>query len=158
MEMNKLSEKISVENVDSLDHIFEDDDFMTEYTLKKLEKAFEVHEYKDETELIKLTVTKTMIIHFYEPSYKTCKSINEALKKLTKKFPGVHFGFISVYDCPLMVESLKIQTLPFLGFFKEGYFVDELIGFEKLDKSKKTGILNVDELENYIKNSIISKN
>jgi len=138
------------------DCVFEDDEFMKEYIQKRINKAFEVQEYKDESELIKLTVSKTMIIHFYEPSYKTCKTINAAFKTLTRKFPNIQFGFINVYDCPLMVESLKIRTLPFIGFFKDGYFVDELVGFEGLDKSKKTGILNVEELENYIKKSKIS--
>lgn len=135
----------------------DDDDFIKDYTLRQLNKSIELKEYTNENELIKLTTTETMIIHFCEPSYKTCKAMNTGLQKCSLKFKNIRFGYINVYNCPLMAQSLEIQTLPFVGFFKQGFLIDELTGFEKLKKSNLTGILDIIELEKYIEAHAILK-
>ena len=81
--------------------------------------------------------------------------MSKALGIMAIKFPQIKFMSIKVQNCPKMCKSLGITTLPYLGFFKDGYFIDKLIGFEKLGNK---GYFEIDDLENYIKNSKILKN
>lgn len=135
------------------DSDFSDDEFMKDYTQKLFKEYSNFREYTDEDELINLTTTKTLLVHFYSPSFPKCLKMIEALKELSKKYPKLIFACISVEKCPKMCASLKIRVLPFLGFFKDGYFIDQLVGFEKIGNSER---LDIRKLEEYIKTSEIS--
>lgn len=137
---------------DNFESEFVDDEFMRKYTEKQLKRYSNFQEYTDEAALIKLTTTETLIIHFYSQKFPKCTLMNKALACIAPKFPTVKFGCINVEKCPTMCGSLKIGVLPFLGFFKDGYFVDDIVGFEKIGNSD---VLSAEKLENYIKESEI---
>ena len=138
-----------------LDFDFEEDEFIQSYARKEFMKNLKVFDFTDEEELIELTMNKTIIIHFYDSSFSKCNFMSKALGIMAIKFPQIKFMSIKVQNCPKMCKSLGITTLPYLGFFKDGYFIDNLIGFEKLGNK---GYFEIDDLENYIKNSKILKN
>lgn len=132
-----------------------DDEFMKTYTENLIKRLSNFQEYTDEEALISLTAERKMIVHFYAPAFKKCQKMNEALKQVSVKFPGLSFVCINVEKCPSMCASLKIKVLPFLAFFKDGFFIDEVVGFEKFGNCD---ILKVERLEEYIKESEICKN
>lgn len=144
--------KRNLEN--DMDFDFENDEFIKAYTQKLLDKSRQLTEFTNEEELISLTSTETMIIHFYNPYFKKCSLMNNILKQITSKFPDIKFGAINVQNCPKMAKSLGITVLPFLGLFKNGYFVDQLVGFEKLG-NKPT--FDLEDLANFILKSNIYK-
>lgn len=111
------------------------DEFMKKYTEKLLKKYSNFREYSDEQELIALTAHKKMIIHFYSPTFKKCQQMNKTLQDIAPKLPEMHFGIINVKNCPEMCTSLNIKVLPFLAFFKDGFFIDHVVGFEKFGNS-----------------------
>lgn len=131
-----------------------DDEFLKAYTEKLFKEYSNFLEYSDEDELIELTTKKTILVHFYSSSFTKCLKMKEALKMLSKKLPNIIFASIDVEKAPKMCNSLKIRVLPFLGFFKDGYFVDHLVGFEKIGNSDR---LDIDKLEKYIKSSELFK-
>lgn len=133
----------------------EDDEYMRSYTRKLLLKNIQHREVMDENELMGLCEQKTMIVHFYNPNFKTSNYMNKALRFMAPKFPDIKFVFITVDKCPKMLQALKVDVLPFVGFFKDGYFVDQLVGFEKLGNKLA---FEMEYLENYIKESNIYKN
>lgn len=139
---------------EDIDFDFEDEAFLRAYTQKMLQKTLELTEYVDEQELIMQTMTQTMIVHFYGARFSKCALMNKALEHLIPKFPEIKFCFINAEKCPKMTASLKVSVLPFLGFFKGGYFVDHLVGFEKLGGQDT---LEFSDLERFIRNSNISK-
>lgn len=132
-----------------------DDAFLKSYKEKLLKKLSNFNEYTDEEELINITTEKKIIVHFYSSSFKKCKLMNEVLKKIAKNFPSLNFGIINVGKCPKMCTSLKIKVLPFLAFFKDGFFIDEVVGFEKIGNNEN---LNEEMLEKYIRDNEIYKN
>lgn len=133
---------------------FSDDDFVKEYTEKLIKKHTNIREYTDEHELMALTSHERMIVHFYSPAFKKCQLMNETLRKVAVKYPKIRFGLINVQNCPEMCASLKIKILPFLAFFRDGFFVDEVVGFEKFGNSDA---LKTEMLEKYISECVISK-
>lgn len=128
----------------------EDEVFLREYTTRMMKQRKRIVEYEDEEELIELTQYKRMIIHFYKETFQKCKIMNEALNKLATRMKDADIGYIKVENAQKMCKSLGIRTLPFVGFFKDGHFVDELVGFEKLGNGESITDL---ELEKYIINS-----
>lgn len=149
-----MSREDPKEDYDS-DFGLENDEFIRTYTEKMLRKSLELRKYTDEEELIRLTTCETMIIHFYSSSFEKCKYMNDVLQKMSSRFPKIRFGFINVEDCPKMCASLEIRVLPFLGFFRNGYFVDRLVGFESLGELSSAGTFQAGELEKFIRNSEI---
>lgn len=135
------------------DFDFEDDDFLRKYTEKMLFKSIYT-EFTDEESLINLSLHQKLIIHFYAKTFKKCTKMNESLRKIAPKFQNIKFGCINVENCPKMCQALKIKVLPFLGFFKDGFFVDQLVGFEKIGNSE---MLNTDDLEQFIRESEMCK-
>jgi thioredoxin-like negative regulator of GroEL len=133
------------------DFDFEDDDFLRQYTEKMLSKSI-FTEFTDEESLINLSMHQKLIVHFYSRNFKKCRFMNESLRKIAVKFPDIKFGFIDVENCPKMCQALKIKVLPFLGFFKDGFFIEQLVGFEKIGNSE---IFKIEDLENFIKSSEI---
>ena len=139
--------------VEQNDFDFEDDDFLKKYTEKLLEKSI-FPEFTNEESLIELSLHQKLIVNFYSKNFSKCLKMNECLKKIAKNFQKIKFGSINVENCPKMCQALKIKVLPFVGFFKDGYFVDKLVGFEKLGNSDT---LRAEDLENFIKKSEMCK-
>ncbi|KAI5168309.1 hypothetical protein PAEPH01_0022 [Pancytospora epiphaga] len=128
-----------------------DETFMESYRRVLINQTRQLFNYKDENELIGLAESKTMIVHFYSQSFKKCIFMNKALGKLAPKLTTIKFVCIEASRAPSMARSLGIKTLPFLAFFREGYLVDQIIGFEKLGNNNDG--FEVGELEKYIKES-----
>lgn len=87
-------------------------------------------EFNDESELVRKSKTNTMIVHFYKPEFRRCEIMNHNLDKVSILFPGVEFYKILAEKCTVVTERLNITTLPFLAFFKNGFYVDAIVGFE----------------------------
>ena len=137
---------------DDLDFDSDNDEFLKSYTRKLLQKSMQPVEFTDEDELISLTTSQTMIVHFYNPAFRACSYMNKALRLVAPKFPSIKFVLIEASKCPRMSDSLCIDILPFVGFFRDGFFVDQLVGFEKLG-NRPTFL--VEDLEKFIRESNI---
>jgi thioredoxin-like negative regulator of GroEL len=138
---------------DDFDLDLQDDDFLKKYTEKLFEKSL-FTEFTNEETLIDLSLHQSLIVNFLSKNFSKCLKMNESLKKIAKNYKNIKFGFINVDNCPKMCQALKIKVLPFVGFFKDGYFVDHLVGFEKVGNGDQ---LKIDDLERYINNSEICK-
>lgn len=108
-------------------------------------------EIKTEKELINKTEEEKMIVHFYNEGFKYCKEMDFALQNIIKDYSNIKFYRINAETCPLVSYKLKISVLPFLGFFSDGYFVGQLIGFEGIgdtycDIKKLKEIINQSKL------------
>ncbi|KAI5152372.1 hypothetical protein ENBRE01_2779 [Enteropsectra breve] len=139
---------------DDFDLDCDDDEFIKRYTAKQMKQVFGVISFEDEEELITLTEKIPIIISFYKSNFRKCIFMNKALEAIAPDFKKIKFATIDVSKCPKMVESLDIQVLPYLGFFRDGYFVDKLVGFEKLGN---TQCFELKKLREYISNSPITK-
>lgn len=113
-----------------------DDEVFTKYKAKRISELREesdgLVELKSEAELVRKSKLDTMIIHFYKPEFRKCQIMNHNLEKVSSNFPGIEFYKIRADLCYLVTERLSIRALPFLAFFKDGYFVDSVTGFEGL--------------------------
>lgn len=135
---------------------YSDEEIFVKYRSRRIndfKKYKEVTEIKSEEELMKKTLSDTMIVHFYKDEFIRCKIMNEALERICDKFIDIDFYKIKADNCLYVTNKLDIQALPFLGFFHRGFFVDYVIGFEKIGET----VLNEESLINFIKNSNIYK-
>lgn len=128
----------------------ENEELVRQYAAKLMARRNVLLESVSEDELIAMTTQKTMVIHFFKDGFQKCEIMNEALRQLAIKHPEIRFVYVRVENAPKMCASLKIVVLPFVGFFKDGYFVDELVGFEKLGNKEK---ISCNDLEKYLKNN-----
>lgn len=110
-------------------------------------------EFYSEPELIRKSKRDTMVVHFYKPEFNKCQIMNQKLEDVSRCFSDIEFYKIDASICNLVTAKLDIKILPFLAFFKNGFFVDSLIGFEDLGKHW----FETDDLVNLIKNSNIYK-
>merc|ERR1711872_43239 len=114
-----------------------EDNVLTSYQKRRYKELMDkitpsITEILNEEELITKTQQEKMIVHFYNDGFKFCKEIDSALKQVVKDYPFIKFYRIKAELCPLVCEKLHIQVLPFLAFFKGGYFVGQHIGLEKV--------------------------
>ncbi|EEQ82364.1 hypothetical protein NCER_100932 [Vairimorpha ceranae BRL01] len=118
-------------NIQNPDDISIDEEIYEKYKAQRIKELLqEISEIKTEKELIEMTHNETMIVHFYEDTFETCKIMNKELNKIYKDFENIKFYKIKASICPVITSKLQIEVLPFLGFFKEGFFVDQIVGFE----------------------------
>jgi thioredoxin-like negative regulator of GroEL len=118
------------ESSDETEYKLDNEVFMR-YRQKRLQELTStVAEIASEKELMEKTQGLTMIVHFYKPEFRRCKVMDRALGVVSRDMPSILFYRVNVEICPFVTEKLRITVLPFLGFFKEGYFVDQLVGFE----------------------------
>lgn len=110
-------------------------------------------ELSNESELIRKSKKDTMIVHFYKPEFIKCRIMNQKLEDACKHFLDIEFYKIEADACNIVTSKLEITTLPFLAFFKNGFFVDSLIGFEGLGESW----FETEDLVSMIKSSNIYK-
>lgn len=120
-----------------------DDEAFKRYREKRiLEMVGGVAEVQSEGELIEKTKTLKMIVHFYKTEFRRCSIMDQRLQEVSREFPDIMFYRVNADICPIVSEKLGIRMLPFLGFFKDGYFVDQMVGFEQLgDDGFVTGSL-----------------
>lgn len=114
----------------------EEDEIFLKYKTKRMAELKQtnstVGELDTERLLIKKTKSNRMIVHFYKPEFKRCRIMNERLNRVCKFFPDIEFYKIDPDKCPMVVEKIGVKILPFLGFFKDGYYVGHQVGFENL--------------------------
>ncbi|KAK1347695.1 phosducin-like protein [Hamiltosporidium tvaerminnensis] len=120
--------------------------------LQQLEKN-RIPTLQSEQDLINLTKEETMIVHFFDPKFKRCDQMDKALNLVYLKFPCIQFYRIQASLASFVTKRLQIVALPTLAFFKDGYFVDSVVGFENVGNEK----LDLEELNAYIENSPITK-
>lgn len=113
-----------------------DDEVFIKYKAKRISELREesdgLIELTSEAELVRKSKTDTMIVHFYKPEFRKCQIMNHNLEKVSRTLSGIGFYKIRADLCYLVTERLSITSLPFLAFFKDGYFVDSVTGFEGL--------------------------
>lgn len=113
-----------------------------EYKQKRLAEIYHkattktVETYTDEYRIIEKTKRDRMIVHFYDDSYEKCKIMDHNIMKICKIFKDIEFVRINANIAPILTTKLKITVLPYIGMFREGYFVDHIVGFEGLGKDK----------------------
>ena len=127
--MHESSSNDSIEN-----------ELLTQYQKKRYQELVNIMtpgitEIKSEEELIAKTKVEKMIVHFYKDGFKFCNEIDGGLKKISKEYGDIKFYRIRAEICPLVCEKLNIQVLPFLAFFKNGFFVGQHVGLEKVGDS-----------------------
>lgn len=94
-----------------------------------------------ERELIEKTKTLRMVVHFHKPEFKRCQIMDQRLNQIAIRFPSIRFYRVDADMCPVVARKLEIRMLPFLGFFNDGFFVDEVVGFEGLGDDVDVKIL-----------------
>lgn len=111
----------------------QDDEAFMRYREKRIQELYgRIDDIPAEKELIEKTKSLKMIVHFYKPEFSRCKIMDRRLEEIKDYFPGIQFYRVNAEMCPIVARKLEIRVLPFLGFFKDGYFVDQVVGFEKL--------------------------
>ncbi|ADM10923.1 thioredoxin-like protein [Encephalitozoon intestinalis ATCC 50506] len=111
-----------------------------------------VEDITSERELIEKTKSLKMIVHFYKPEFGRCQTMDKRVREIKNCFPEIRFYRVNAEICPVVTRKLEIRVLPFLGFFKDGYFVDQVVGFEKLGDN-----LDLEALKKRISDSNIFK-
>lgn len=113
-----------------------DDDVFVKYKTQRVaemqRETGSLVEFRSEADLVRKSKTNTMIVHFYKPEFTKCEIMNRHLEEVCKSFPGIEFYKINAEKCALVTKKLNVLSLPFLAFFKNGYFVDSVVGFEGL--------------------------
>ncbi|KAM0673403.1 hypothetical protein GVAV_003094 [Gurleya vavrai] len=109
--------------------------------------------YNNEYTLIQKSKKDTMIVHFFDEKFRKCKIMDKNLEKVVTYFKGIEFARIDANFCPTFTKKLNIGTLPFLAFFKDGFYVDQAVGFEGFGKET----FEVEDLVKFIKNSEMFK-
>ncbi|KAM0672312.1 thioredoxin [Ordospora colligata] len=117
---------------DEVDWVLDDEVFKRYRERRMQELSAKVVTICSEKELIEKTKTMTMIVHFQKAEFKRCAIMDKMLDEVQGSFPEISFYRVDADICPVVAKKLEIRVLPFLGFFKDGYFVDQVIGFEKL--------------------------
>lgn len=108
-----------------------DDEAFRRYREKRIQEIVGIEEISTEKELIEKTKSLKMIVHFYKPEFKRCSVMDQKLMDVSRSLPSIKFYRVNADVCPTVSTKLEIRVLPFLGFFKDGYFVDQMVGFEQ---------------------------
>lgn len=103
--------------------------------LKTLIKPDNFFIVKDEALLIEKFNYEKILLHVYLERFERCKELDFNLRKISKDFPSIKFYRISGDDCRLITEKFDVTVLPFLGFIRDGRFVQENLGFENIGEN-----------------------
>ncbi|EJW03615.1 hypothetical protein EDEG_02046 [Edhazardia aedis USNM 41457] len=122
--------------------------------LKETLSNHAVQEILSENDIIEKSKKDTMIVHFYTNKFAKCRIMNDKLKKVAIFFKDISFYKIDADLCPFLVDKLRIKVLPFLGFFRGGYFLRGVEGFEGFGEND----FAVVDLVKFISNHDIVKN
>lgn len=120
------------------ERLFDEDLAFEEYKQKRLAELYKkanqkiVETFTDEYALIQKTKRDRMIVHFFDDSFEKCKIMDHNLLKICKVFKDIEFIRIDAKSAPTLTTKLGIKALPFVGMFRDGFFVDQIVGFEGL--------------------------
>jgi thiol-disulfide isomerase/thioredoxin len=132
---------------DDEDWELDDDDGLEQMRLARLEQMKQQHketmelkakghgEYTeiDESQFLKeVTSSQYVVCHFYHKDFESCKTFDDRLRTLSKKFVRTKFIYIDADKAPFFVQKLAIRILPCLVCFKDGIAVERLIGTMEL--------------------------
>ncbi|EPR79653.1 Thioredoxin [Spraguea lophii 42_110] len=133
------------------DNFSDDEEFKKYKENRKKQLTQIVHEITDERFLIKKIFKDRVILHVYKNEFTTCKRVNTILDKLVGLYPQIQFYKIEAEKAPIISEKLEIKTLPYLGLFAGGYYIDSIVGLDKVGGMD----FNLMEFKNYIDKSDI---
>ncbi|RAL10121.1 thioredoxin domain-containing protein [Aspergillus homomorphus CBS 101889] len=85
------------------------------------------------------TQTHRCVIHFAQPDFARCSTMDEHIRALASRHHEVRFARVDVRDTPFVVEKLKIRILPCVIGFKDGVAVERVVGFEGLGSGGRDG-------------------
>lgn len=148
------------ENKNNKEYVEEEtDEFIKRYTRELFLNSTNVVEYKNETEMMNECQerNKKRFIHFYSDEFDKCRLLNDILDELIQKkdvpeLLSVGFRKINVKKCMKTVESLGITILPYIGTFRDGYFLEGMHGFEKFGNKED---ICVDDVLKYLEKSVL---
>lgn len=90
-----------------------------------------IHYYTNEQELMSsVTKSEVSILHFYQPSFPRCQSMNDLLAVFAEKHLPVHVMAIQAENAPFLVSKLRVKVLPFVVIYRKGKEVARIVGFE----------------------------
>ncbi|KAI0463561.1 hypothetical protein LJB42_002563 [Komagataella kurtzmanii] len=90
-----------------------------------------------EDELLKETVdNERVVIHFFNPSFSTCRIMDEKLSIISTKHIGTRFFRIEAHRAPFLVAKLGIKVLPCVVLYYKGLERDRIVGFDRLSNSQ----------------------
>lgn len=113
------------------------------------EAAGTIHYYKHEKELMNsVTKSEFSILHFYQPTFPRCQSMNDLLAVFAEKHLPVHVMAIQAEDAPFLVSKLRVKVLPFVVIYKKGEEVARIVGFEGIGGLE--GAASLQTLEAYL--------
>lgn len=132
---------------DHEDWELDDDDGLEQMRLARLEQMKAQHketmelkakghgeytEIEEQQFLKEVTSSKYVVCHFYHRDFESCKTFDDRLRTLSKKFVRTKFVYIDADKAPFFVEKLAIRILPCLVCFENGVAIDRLIGTMEL--------------------------
>ncbi|KAI9296021.1 thioredoxin-like protein [Neoconidiobolus thromboides FSU 785] len=110
----------------------------------------------EEKDVLDITTNTTyVVVHFFSPTFKRCKIMDEHLEILSKKHYRARFMKTNAEKCAFLVAKLQIKVLPFVMCFVRGVVTERLIGFEKLNNSDTFSTAKLENL--LIKSGVITK-
>jgi hypothetical protein len=132
---------------DDEDWELDDDDGLEQMRLARLEQMKAQHketmelkakghgeytEIEEQQFLKEVTSSKYVVCHFYHRDFESCKTFDDRIRTLCKKFVRTKFIHIDSDKAPFFVEKLAIRILPCLVCFENGVAIDRLIGTMEL--------------------------
>ena len=70
--------------------------------------------------------------HFYRDSTFRCKIVDKHLSILAPKHIETKFLKVNAERCRFLVQKRDVRVLPTIELFKDGKFVDRIVGFDDL--------------------------
>ncbi|OQS54737.1 PLP1 [Ecytonucleospora hepatopenaei] len=135
------------------------DEFIKKYTMSLFMKNKDVYEYANEKEMMDECQKNDtrLFIHFYSEKFEKCLLLNNILNEIVRDIEEakfltseqlefirkIKFRRINVKNCMKTVETLNISVLPYIGTFREGYFIEGFQGFEKFGNKEEISTIDV---------------
>ena len=73
-----------------------------------------------------------LVCHFYRDSTFRCKIVDKHLSILAPKHLETKFLKVNAERCRFLVQKRDVRVLPTIELFKDGKFVDRIVGFDDL--------------------------
>ncbi|KAG7195653.1 uncharacterized protein KQ657_003423 [Scheffersomyces spartinae] len=160
-------EEEEVDSDDLVELLDEDDSVMAQYRAQRIQQLSshikeirhrqaqdsdelgQVRTIEKESDLMAL-VTKEdkVLVHFYQPDFVRCKTMNEKLELIAEKHLELMVVVIKAENAPFLANKLHIKQLPFVVGYIYGKLVLKLLGFEQLGNNPNDFPIQV--LENHL--------
>lgn len=144
-------EEDEVDSDDLLELLDEDDSAMAQYRAQRIQQLSshikdirhrqqqnadgfgQVRIIENERDLMDLvTKEEKVLVHFYQPDFGRCKTMNERLELVAEKHLELMVVAIKADKAPFLANKLQIKQLPFVVGYINGKLVLKLLGFEQL--------------------------